>query len=98
MRIRDWRPMQKGALLGFAKVEQPSGQILNDCTIMAGSDGPWASPPSKPMVGKDGRVITDDRGKTKYSPIIEFTSKDVRSRWSDAVIAALREAHPEAFR
>ena len=78
-------------------VELPSGMVLLDVTILTGERGPWASPPSKPMVGRDGIVLTDNNGKTKYSPIIEFASKEIREKFSNAVIDALRAAHPEAF-
>lgn len=94
--IRDWRPMRKGSLLGFAKVEMPSGMILSDVGIMSGERGPWASPPSKPMVGRDGMALKDDKGKLRCSPIIEFTNKEVRNRFSAGVIEAMRAAHPEA--
>ena len=95
--VRDWRPMRKNSLLGFARVELPSGMVVHDVTILTGERGPWASPPSKPMVGKDGTVLTDDKGKARYSPIIEFTSKEVRDRFSAAVVDALRASHPEVL-
>lgn len=89
--------MRRNSLLGFAKVEFPSGLIVSDVTILTGERGPWASPPSKPMINRDGVVLKDDNGKIKYTPIIEFTSKEIRNRWSDAVIDAMRAAHPEVF-
>ena len=95
--IRDWRPMRKGSLLGFARIELPSGMLISDVTILTGERGPWASPPSKPMIGKDGTALTDSNGKLRYSPIIEFTSKEVRDRFSAAVIEAMRAAHPEVL-
>ena len=97
IRILDWRPMRKGSLLGFAKVELSSGMIISDVTILTGERGSWASPPSKPMIGRDGTVLTDDKGKVRYSPIVEFNSKETRSRWSGVVIEAMRSAHPEVF-
>jgi hypothetical protein len=33
----------------------------------------------------------------RYTPILTFTTKEIRNRWSNAVIQAMREAHPEAF-
>ncbi len=96
-RILDWREMRRGSLLGFARVEFPSGLIISDVTILQGEAGAWASPPSKPMIGRDGVVMKDSVGKVKYSPIIEFASKEIRNRWSDAVIAAMKVAHPEVF-
>jgi len=97
IKILDFRPMRKNSLLGFAKIELPSGVIVSDVTILTGEHGPWASPPSKPMVGADGTVLRDDRGKIRYSLLIEFTSKEIRQRFSDAVVAAVRAAHPEAL-
>jgi hypothetical protein len=97
MQILDWRPVQKGALRGFAKVQLPSGMIVSDVTVLTSDRGPWASPPSKPMVGRDGTVMRDDAGKTKYSPIIEFASRERRDQFSAAVIAALTDAYPDAM-
>ena len=95
--ILDWRPLKKNSLLGFAKVELPSGMVLLDVTILTGERGPWASPPSKPMLDREGAALKDAAGKLRYSPIIEFTSREIRDRWSAAVIDAMRAAHPEAL-
>ena len=95
--IRDWRPLRKGSLVGFVKVELPSGMILNDVTVLSGDRGAWASPPSKPMIDRDGIAMKDANGKLKYSPVIEFASKEVRERFSNAVVEALRAKHPEAL-
>ena len=97
MKILDWRPMRRNALIGFAKIELPSGMVIADVTILTGANGPWASPPSKPMIGRDGIAIKDDAGKIKYSAVIDFVSKELRDRFSNVVIAALRAAHPEAL-
>jgi hypothetical protein len=79
--------------LGFFKAEFPSGVIIDDIPILTSDRGPWASPPSKPMINRDGVVLKDEAGKIR----IEFRSKEIRNRWSDAVIDALRAAHPEVF-
>jgi hypothetical protein len=96
-RILDWRPLRKNSLLGFAKVEMPSGMIVADVTILTSERGPWASPPSKPMVDRAGTVVKDQNGKIRYSPIIEFRSKEIRDKFSENVIAALHSSHPEAL-
>jgi hypothetical protein len=97
IRVTDWRPLRKNSLLGFARIEFPSGMIISDVTILNGERGPWASPPSKPQIDRDGSVVRDQNGKIRYSPFIEFTSREVRNRWSATVIEALRVVHPEAF-
>ncbi len=95
--ILDWRPLRKNSLLGFVKVELPSGMVIADVTALDGERGAWASPPSKPMIDRDGAVMRDATGKVRYTPIIEFTSKEIRNRFSESVIAALRQSHPEAL-
>jgi hypothetical protein len=96
-KIIDWRSVTNNSLRGFARVELPSGMLIADVVVMIGTNGPWASPPSKPMIGRDGVALADDKGKVKYQPIIEFRTKDLRDRFSSAVIEALRSAHPEAL-
>jgi DNA-binding cell septation regulator SpoVG len=97
LRVLEWRPLHKNSLRGFAKIELPSGMILAAVTILTGANGAWASPPSKPMIGRDGIVMKDADGKARYTPIIEFTSKERRDKFSAAVIEALRVTHPEAL-
>src|SRR5580698_8717048 len=94
--VLDWRPLRKNALLGFAKVQLPSGMVIHDVTILTGDRGAWASPPSKPLIGRDGTVIKDG-AKTRYAPVIEFATKETRDRFSSGVIDALRASHPEVF-
>ena len=95
--VPEWKPLRKGSLLGFVTVSFPSGMIVHEISILQSNGRGWASPPSKPMVDRNECVMTDDAGKRRYSAIIEFASKDTRERWSDAVIAALLAAHPEAL-
>jgi hypothetical protein len=97
VRILEWRPIRKNSLLGFAKVALPSGLIVSDVTVLTSNGGPWASPPSKPMISRDGAVLKDDNGKIKYAPVISFASKTLRDRFSHAVIEALRHSDPEAL-
>jgi hypothetical protein len=98
MRIIEWRPQRQNTLRGFVVVEMPSGMIMAGVTIHRAEQGAeWASPPSKPMVGHDGIALKDGAGKLQYTPIISFKSRDLRDRFSKAVIEALGVAHPEAF-
>jgi hypothetical protein len=97
MKVLEWREMRRNSPTGFAKIEMPSGMQISDVCILAGETGPWASPPSKPQIDRDGRVLTGANGKVKYTPIIAFASRDLRGKWSAAVIEALRAANPEVF-
>src|SRR4051794_13265379 len=96
--ILDWGTLAKNSLRGFAKVEMLSGMIISEVAVMVSERGPWASPPSKPMIGRDGVQMKDDTGKARYSPVVELKSKGLRNRWSDAVIAALTAAQPDVLK
>jgi len=96
IQVTEWTPRSSGgALRGFAGVVTPSGYVFNECGIFEQNGRWWASPSSKPMIGRDGVALKDEKGKVKYAPVVSFTDKNTRNRWSDAVIAALHAAHPE---
>jgi hypothetical protein len=97
VKILEWQSLRKNSLLGFCKAEFPSGMVIADVTILTSEHAPWAGPPSKPMISRDGVVLKDEAGKIRYSPFIEFTSREIRNRWSGAAIEAMRVAHPEVF-
>jgi hypothetical protein len=97
VRILDWRPLRKSNLLGFAKIELQSGMVITDVAILTSERGPWASPPAKPMISGDRTVRKTTPGKSDIYPSTK--SHPARFvRWSDAVIEAMRLAHPEALR
>jgi hypothetical protein len=68
--------------------------IVSEVTIHITDGRPWASPPGKAMLDRNGLVMRDDAGKAKYAPIISFASKELRDRFSAAIIDAMRLAHP----
>jgi hypothetical protein len=59
-------------------------------------DSAWASPSAKPQIGRDGTHIKKD-GKPQYSPVVSFASKELRDKFSDTILDALRSSHPEAL-
>jgi hypothetical protein len=98
IRILEWRAVHSGNLIGVAKVALPGGVVLIGCQVLNGVQGPWVSPPSRPVLGRDGCVQRDANGKQRFAATVEFASRALRDRFSAGVIAALRAAHPEAFR
>lgn len=95
--VTDWKPINHPTLRGFATVTFPSGLIFNDISIVVSDGKPWAAPPSKPLIDKSGVALRDGKGKIRYAPIVAFSDKKIRDRWSDAVITALTTAHPGAI-
>jgi hypothetical protein len=97
MRLLAWRPLQKGALRGFASVQLPIGLQIEDCPVYVGRNGPWATLPSRPMIDGDGRHKRDTNGKPQYSAILKWRDRDLQSRFSDTLIALFLEQSPAAL-
>jgi hypothetical protein len=95
--VGDWKSRTAGTLRGFLTAQLPSGMILHETAVHTRNGIWWASPASKPMVGKDGTVLRDEAGKIRYSPIVSFASRERRDRFSQGVIEALRQVQPEVF-
>jgi hypothetical protein len=96
-RLLDWRPLEKNTLRGFCKVQFSSGLIVAEIGIHIAGSRAWAAPPSRPWI-KDNATVLDDKGKPKWQPLIDFATHGVRSSWSNQVLGALRDVHPEVFR
>ena len=89
----DFRTLQRNTLLGFATINIAEMKMtISDVAIHEKNGTRWAQLPSKPMVGRDKTVLTDDNGKVKYAPIFSFDSKDVQYAFSNAVVKAVEDA------
>ena len=96
--VENFRPQRANTLFGFATVFIPALHLrITDCTVHEKNGQRWIGLPAKPQITKDGNVRRDDRGKTAYSPVIEFTNRATRDAFSERVIAALVLGFPDAF-
>ena len=87
---KKFSPLERNTLRRFAEINITDlGMTMRDVAIHTQNGSTWASPPSKPQI-KDGAVVTDNAGKIRYTPIIEFGSREARDNFSAAVIAAVR--------
>ena len=94
--ILEWKPLVRNTLRGFAKL-QLGALTIQDCPVHDTQGRKWCGLPSKPMVDSDGTVKRDEGGKIKYVPLLQWATKAASDRFSDSVIAALQEKHPDAF-
>jgi hypothetical protein len=92
----DWKSVVKGSLRGFAKVRLGRTLLINDVPVLSSNGRVWAAMPGKPLVGADGTGLRDDKGKQRYAPVLEWTSRDASDRFSEAVVAAVQQAHGSA--
>ncbi len=95
--LGDWRPLAKNTLRGFARVRLPEGMVLHDCAVHVRDGRAWASPPGRPMIGRDGAQMRDAAGKPTFSPTLTFVSRADADAFSAAIIDAVRANHPEVL-
>jgi hypothetical protein len=97
--VEEFKGLTKNSLRGFARVRFPSGLVIAEISLHVANGRAWASPPSRQMVGADGLVMRDAAtGKPRWQPLITFTDKNTRDRWSASIVDAVHAAHPEALR
>lgn len=96
--IEDFKRVTRNTLRGFARAQFPSGVIVAEIAIHVGTDGKaWASPPSRPMLDRNGVAMRDPGGKIRWQPLINFTNGQVRNVWSRQVVDAVRAQFPDAL-
>lgn len=76
----------------------PSGVVFHDVSVHFSNGRFWAAPAAKPQMSREGVHLRDAHtAKFLYFPMVTFVTKEIRDKFSDAVIAALRLVHPDAF-
>jgi hypothetical protein len=94
MRLMNWRALRQGKLYGFADVELPIGLRINQCPVLDGSEGVWASLPTRPELDRDGAVRLGANGARIYQAVNEWRSRRLREAFSERVVALVRQAYP----
>jgi hypothetical protein len=98
VRVESFKPWRSGSLYGFIDIVVPEMHLrIREGTVHESHGERWVGRPAKPQITSDGAVRRDDRGKTAYFPVVEFTDKATRDAFSESAIAALLESFPCAF-
>ena len=79
--VTNWKAYQKNTLQGFLSLTLPSGLLLHNLTFHRKGGARW--------IGLPARQYAKEDGTTTYTPLIEFTTKEVRQRFQQAALAAL---------
>jgi hypothetical protein len=99
MRLLKWTRHRKGySLIGFADIALPNGLEVLDCVVHRASNGRcWGGFPGKPQIDAEGRHLKQD-GKPQYRPTMRWKNRELSDRFSDALVALVREHDPDAFK
>ena len=81
IRLLAWRRVRQNSLRGFASIQiAPPGLVIYDLPVHRNGESCYALMPGKPEINRAGQVLVDDRGKRKYTPIVEIPDRDLRER------------------
>jgi hypothetical protein len=100
LRIISGKKVVKGTLHFVCKVGLPfgSGELEIDGVMVFSSHGKsWANLPSKPVLDQNGVHMTAENGKKMYAPFLEWSPKELRGRFSAAVVDLVKELYPGAL-
>jgi hypothetical protein len=100
MRIISGKKVVKGTLRFVCKIGLPfgGGELeIADVMVFCSDGERWANLPSKPILDQDGVHKTDANGKKAYAPFLAWSSKELRDRFSAAVVELVRGQYPEAL-
>lgn len=93
-----WTARRSNTLHGFADVLLEATHLrIHDVAVHSKNGRRWAQLPGRPMIDRDGVVMRDEKNKTRYSPILEFTDREASDKFTRGVIDAVLQAHPDAF-
>lgn len=59
------------------------------------SKGAWAGLPAKPIMDGERRQKIGADGKPRCAPVAEWRNRELAAGFSDAVVAAVSQAHPD---
>jgi hypothetical protein len=85
-------------LRGFSAIKLPNGLVINDVVLGGETNGRrWALLASKPMVDGNGEPLRDPTGKPRYSPVVEWGSRELQQEFSRRVVAIVETWYPDVF-
>jgi hypothetical protein len=98
VQVEAFAPRRSNTLVGFCTVIIPEMHLkIIDLSVHEKNESRWMGLPAKPQIAREGTVRRDERGKTAYSPVLEFTDKATRDAFSARVVTSLLEFAPAAF-
>jgi hypothetical protein len=88
--ILEWRPVERGTLLGFAKIQIPAWRVTIAGVALHRKDGrAWAQLPARLMLDANRELEREPDGKLRYAKILWFDDRETADRFSAAVVEAI---------
>ena len=92
--LRSWKPIRKGALIGFTLVSLPSRLQIDDVPGLLSSA--WATLLAKPVITSEG-VAKLSAHKTQYVSLLCWRDRAQSKEFSTAIVEPVRRTDPMVF-
>ena len=91
-----WRPIARGALVGWVSVRLPIGLALYHCPVFKAKNGHhFVALPRMPVMSGTSQIVDAD-GEPQFRPVCIWRDGKQANQFSVAVIELLRERYPDA--
>jgi hypothetical protein len=98
LKVLGFTAFKRNTLRGFVDVELQDGMQIFGCMLhVSKSGGSWVGLPGKPTFNSEGGHAVGPEGKKLYTPVMSFRDRKIAAAFSQEVVAAVLERHPDAL-
>jgi len=85
-----WKPFERNTLKGFADLWLRAPRLnIHGCAVHEKNGKRWVQLPAKPKLDQNRELVKDQTGRIQYCPVMEFDSREVADRFSEAALKAI---------
>jgi hypothetical protein len=95
--ISAWHPHRNAHNHGYVDIALPGGLRLHDLRVVELQTGKLGIVPPRRCMFRGSELVCDADGEPITHPTLSFATPDERHAFGAAVIAAIREAYPDAL-
>ena len=91
--LREWRPVRKNTLYGFACIEL-IGLSVGNVSIHQKGGRWWVSLPARPVLDLDDKHVSGPDGQKQYMALLRWRDRELANQFSTDIIALIRARYP----
>jgi hypothetical protein len=85
-----WKPFERNTLKGFADLHLRDARLkVCGCAVHEKNGKHWVQLPARPQLDANRELVKDRTGKVQYAKVMEFDSREVADRFSEAALRAI---------
>ena len=95
--LRSWKPIRKGALIGFTLVSLSSRLQIDDVSVLLSHGSVWATLLAKRVITSEGVVKLSDAHKIQYVSFLCWRDRAQIQEFSTVIVEPVRATDPKIF-